>query len=310
MTVSTVSVIICCYTFERLQDLRAAVNSVLNQTIAPDQVIVSVDNNPQLVDALKTELPSSVLVVANDRFRGLSETRNVAISHATGSIIAFLDDDAIAAPGWLENILRAFHDPRVMAVAGESIPLWERGKSPQWFPPEYDFIIGCTAHKELIVQSNGEVRNVTGSNMAFRRQVFSQLGGWKRELGRGQTKTGGEEAEFCLRLKNAIPDARILYERAAFVRHKVSRERSTLKYVFGYAFNEGVVRAQMRKYALRSTGQPLEAERLFVRRLVFSAIPRRLKQIYRPSAFAQSLVIVVNTFLVALGYIRGRIMYR
>jgi len=309
MTASTVSVIICCFTFDRLQDLRAAVNSVLNQTITPDQIIVSVDNNPQLARALTRELPSSVLVVANDRVRGLSETRNVAIEAATGGILAFLDDDTIAEPNWLESIRRPFQDSNVMAVAGESIPRWERGEPPPWFPPEYDFIIGCTAHKRLTVQSDHEVRNVTGSNMAFRREVFAELGGWKKELGRGQTKTGGEEAELCLRLKNAIPGARILYERSAVVHHKVTRERSTFKYVFSYAFNEGVVRAQLRKHALQFTGQPLAAERLFVRRLICSVIPRNLKN-HQPAALAQILVILVNTALVALGYVRGRVTYR
>jgi GT2 family glycosyltransferase len=310
ITSPTVSVIVCCFTFDRLDDLRAAVNSVLSQTVTPDQIIVSVDNNPPLADALARTFPLSVLVIANDRVRGLSETRNVAIEVANGDILAFLDDDAVAEPDWLENILQAFETPDVMAVGGESVPVWERGAPPRWFPPEYDFIVGCTAHKRLIVRSDGEVRSVTGSNMAFRREVFSKLGGWKKELGRGQTKTGGEEAELCLRLKHDIPGARILHEARAVVRHKVGRERSTFKYVFSYAFNEGIVRAQLRRYTLRFMGQPLAAERLFVRRLMFSVIPGHVTKIYRPEILAQSVVIFINTVLVALGYARGRVMYR
>jgi GT2 family glycosyltransferase len=306
----SVSVIICCFSLDRLQDLRAAVESVVRQTVRPDELIVSVDNNPALVDALAAELPSSIDIVANERVRGLSETRNVALEAATCDIVAFLDDDAVAEPTWLESVLASFDDKDIMAVGGKSEPAWERGEAPRWFPPEYDFIIGCTDHKSLIVNGDREVRSVTGSNMAFRRDVFSKLGGWKKELGRGQTKTGGEEAELCLRLKAAIPEARIVYDDRAVVHHKVTRQRSTFRYVFTYAFNEGVVRAQLRKYASLFNGQPLAAERLFVRRLAFSVLPRRLTSFHRPAAIAQGLVIIVNTGLVALGYLRGRLIHR
>jgi GT2 family glycosyltransferase len=310
MAATTVSVIICCYTFDRLDDLREAIRSVVDQTIAPDEIVIAVDNNPDLFDALRDDLSPSIKLVLNDRVRGLSETRNVAIEAASASILAFLDDDVIAEPNWLEHMLRAFRDPDVMAVAGESTPLWERGAAPRWFPSEYDFIVGCTGHKKLIVRSDGEVRSVTGSNMAFRADVFSRLGGWRQDLGRGQTKTGGEEAELCLRLKSVLPGARIVYEPSAVVRHRVGRERSTLRYVFSYAFNEGIVRAQLRKYALAFDRQPLAAEHLFVQRLVLSVIPQRLRRISQAGAIAQTFVTVVNTMLIAAGYARGRLISR
>jgi cellulose synthase/poly-beta-1,6-N-acetylglucosamine synthase-like glycosyltransferase len=306
----TVSLVVCCYTFDRLEDSLAAVRSGFEQSIRPREVIVSVDHNADLAETLRERLPVEAVVLLNDGVRGLSETRNVAIARATGEIVAFLDDDAVADPRWLERLLEVFRDPRVVAVGGRSAAAWDRGEAPPWFPREYDFIIGCTDHKELVVKPGGEIRSVTGSNMAFRRAVFEALGGWRQDLGRGQVKTGGEEAELCLRIKSAMPGALILYVPSAVVRHKVNDQRATLKYVFTYCFNEGIVRAMLRTIASQFTGAPLEGERMYLRGLLLRSIPERLKRPYRPAAAAQLCVIVLNTLLVALGYARGRLIFR
>src|SRR5439155_542168 len=60
-----------------------------------------------------------------------------------GDVIAFLDDDAVAEPDWLETMLRAYGDGSVMAVGGRIEPLWAAGR-PGWFPPEFDWVVGCT----------------------------------------------------------------------------------------------------------------------------------------------------------------------
>lgn len=288
----------------------AAIDSALNQTATPHEVIVSVDNNPQLADELASSLPSSVVIVRNQGEPGESATRNVGIAKATGDIVAFLDDDAVAELDWLEKLLELFLNAEVMVAGGQSLPSWESGRAPRWFPTEYEFIIGCTGHLGLMITETREIRNPAGSNMAVRREAFDKLGGWKRELGRGQVKTGGGEAELCLRIKGAFPHSLVLHEPSAIVHHKVPRERATLRYVLPYAYHEGIVRAKLRKYALQYTERPLEGEGVYLRRLIDTAIPRRLKQFYRPASLAQLGVIVANTGLVALGYIRGRLTYR
>jgi glycosyltransferase involved in cell wall biosynthesis len=88
---TTVSVIICCYTEERLQDIREAVASVQSQTRQPEEIILAVDNNRALYERLKEEFAGQVIVVLNDTIRGLSATRNVGIAAAQGDLIAFLE---------------------------------------------------------------------------------------------------------------------------------------------------------------------------------------------------------------------------
>src|SRR4051812_14513435 len=255
------SVAICCFSVDRLQDTLASIESAKSQTLRPYEIIVSVDNNPELADRLTNLLGTSVTIVRNEGVRGTSANRNAAIARATGDVVVFLDDDAVAQSNWLEELLRPFADPRTMVVGGSSVPAWERGSAPPWFPEEFQFVFGCTGHMPLVVAEDRQVRNPAGSNMAVHKAAFDQLGPWSVELGRGQVGTGGEEAELCLRIRSAIPDALILHQASAVVHHKVPRSRSTFRYVLAYVYREGIVRALLRKRLARYTAGPLAGER-------------------------------------------------
>jgi cellulose synthase/poly-beta-1,6-N-acetylglucosamine synthase-like glycosyltransferase len=301
-----VSVIIPCHTSERLEDTRAAIASVLNQGLAPDEVIVAVDHNASLLEALRRLVPARVQFVANEGLRGASPTRNAGIRAATGDIIVNLDDDAVAHPDWLERLISAFQNPRVMGASGRVVPIWPSDKRPAWFPEEFEFMIGCTGHYTLIKQTNGEVRNVTGTNMAFRSEAFARAGLWKADFGRGNNKTGGEEAEFCLRIKKTIPDALIVFEPSARVYHRIHPQRARVRYMLTYAFNEGIVRSQLRRHLLHVSDRPLAGEYLFLRRILGRAIPARLRRLQDPASVAQLCIIVANVCLIGSGYVRDR----
>jgi cellulose synthase/poly-beta-1,6-N-acetylglucosamine synthase-like glycosyltransferase len=304
------SVAICCFSVDRLSDTLASIESAKHQTLQPYEIIVSVDNNPELADRLTSLLGASVNVVRNEGLRGTSANRNVAIAHATGDVVVFLDDDAVAESNWLEELLRPFADPRTMVVGGSSVPAWERGSAPPWFPEEFQFVFGCTGHMPLVVAEDRQVRNPAGSNMAVRKSAFDQLGPWSVELGRGQVGTGGEEAELCLRIRSAIPGALILHQSSAVVHHKVPRTRSTFRYVFVYVYREGIVRALLRKRLARYTAGPLAGERLYLHNLLHVSIPRRLRRFYDLRCLAELAVIIINMGLVGLGFLRGRLRYR
>ncbi len=311
-----ISVIICGYTMDRLKDIHEAVDSVLAQTHKPHEIVVAIDQNRELLERLKNELPPDVHLVLSEEAPGLSETRNRAIHASSGEIIAFLDDDAVAERTWLENLTPPFSDAQVMAVGGESVPVWPKDKPPFWFPLDFDFVIGCTNHKKLILQASGEIRNVTGSNMAFRKEVFQRVGFWETKLGRcemGRVRfnpSGGEEAELCLRIKNLIPEALIVFKAEAIVFHKVSPERTTLNYVFNYSFREGVTRAMINTIVSQYGHQPLAAENLFLRQLLFVSIPKRFARFYKVAPIAQIGVLVTNLFLMGTGYLLGKWQYR
>jgi len=311
------SVVIATYSSERLQDIREAVHSVLAQTLKAHEIIVGVDNNEGLFRRLRTEFPDQVSLVLNSGIRGCSQTRNTAISTSTGEVVASIDDDAVAEESWLENLLQPFEDPKVMAVGGRAVPTWPKNKPPFWFPEEFDFIIGCTGHKKLVIQPDGQIRNVTGSNMAFRREVFEKAGllstgfGRTGELGMSRlSAVGGEEAELCMRIRSKIPGSKIMCKPEAVVHHKVTPRRATLKYQFDFCLREGNTRAMLRRTAAQQHLGSMTAENVFLRRLLFRSIPHKLLHFYRPSNLARVGVITVNLFLMGTGYSLGRCFRR
>lgn len=123
------SVVICVYTEERWEDIRAAVESVENQRRRPYEIILVVDYNTDLHLRLKQEYPG-VTVVENTNEKGLSGGKNTGAATASGDIVAYLDDDAVAEPGWLEALEEGFQDPTIVGVGGQTRPPGPRGDVP------------------------------------------------------------------------------------------------------------------------------------------------------------------------------------
>src|SRR5690242_12289718 len=107
---SDVSVVICAYSDARWAALLAAVASVRQQTASPRELILVIDHNPNLLARARQALPE-VCVIENRAERGLSGARNTGLGLARADVVAFLDDDAVAAPDWLEQLLAGYADP-------------------------------------------------------------------------------------------------------------------------------------------------------------------------------------------------------
>lgn len=208
-----------------------------------------VDHNPALAQRAKESWPD-VVVVENTSKRGISASRNVGIAAAKAEIIAFLDDDALAAPTWLASMLRVYDDELPLAVGGDVQPLWQGGR-PSWFPREFDWVVGC-GYRGLPVRK-APVRNVIGTNMSFRKEVLELLGGFDTELGRVDSiPVGCDETELCIRARERWPSGRILYDPRIRVTHRVSHKRGTVRYFVSRCYGEGRSKAVVRERAARS----------------------------------------------------------
>ena len=179
-----VSVIICAYTYNRLNDIREAIYSILNQTYRNFEYIVTIDEDRNLYKSIKKEFGSisNVKILFNKKRIGLPASRNRGIETAEGEIIAFFDDDAIADKNWLEELVRMYKIKDAIAVGGKILPLWI-GKKPKFLPEEFYWLLGVTYRgfvDDLV--SIEEVRNTFTSNLSFRSEVLKSLGGFKSEL--------------------------------------------------------------------------------------------------------------------------------
>ncbi len=297
--------VICCYTLDRLDDIHAAIRSALDQTRKPDELLIAVDHNQDLLSRLQQDLGSSVSFVLNDGLQGLSETRNIATRAAIGDIVAFLDDDAVAEPDWLEKLVAPFSDARVAGVGGAAVPLWQNGHGPTWLPEELYWIVGCS-YKGMPVQ-DGRIRNPLGCSMAFRKDALGRAGMFEVYIGGiGQRLKGGEEAELCLRMANRIPECLVLYEPASIIHHKVPAARTTLKWAITKSYQEGVCKAKVDKFGQTQSREPLSTESSYLRHLLFQAVPGRLLHCYSLLSLLQAGAILLSVASAALGYLREK----
>jgi glycosyltransferase involved in cell wall biosynthesis len=231
--------VICCYTEQRWDDTLRAVSSVQSQQPPPCELIVVVDHNPVLQERLTAALPG-VVVAANHNEQGLSGARNTGVELACSDVVAFLDDDAAARPGWLAGLAHHYADPNVLGVGGGIEPEWVAGR-PRWFPPEFDWVVGC----DYTGQRIGIVRNLIGANASFRRELFDH-GGFTSGIGRSssvQRPVGGEETEFCIRSAQAHPGGYFVHDREAEVIHRVTPDRQTFSYFRTRCYSEGLSKA-------------------------------------------------------------------
>ena len=177
---ATVSVVICVYDAARWDSIRRVVASLGVQTHPVDEVIVVVDHNPDLFARVAGEI-EGVVAIENGNDRGLSGARNSGAAVAHGEFVAFLDDDAAAAPDWVERLVAACDGDSVLGAGGRSLPRWLERK-PSWFPEEFLWVVGCTYRG--LPEQTARVRNIYGGCFAIRRDALAELSGFRSEFGR------------------------------------------------------------------------------------------------------------------------------
>lgn len=242
MATTDISVIICAYTEDRWTDLVAAVESVRQQSAPVQEIIVVVDHNPALLERVRMQL-AGVITVENRQSPGLSGARNSGLAVAQGEIIAFMDEDAVAAPDWLEQLSAGYRHPPVSGVGGSIEPIWLNGR-PAWFPEEFNWVVGCTYRG--MPQTAAPVRNLIGCNMSFRRRVFERSGEFQNGIGRiGAHPLGCEETEFCIRASQSLAEDVFLYQPRARVYHRGPAGRACWRYFCRRCFAEGHSKAQV-----------------------------------------------------------------
>jgi glycosyltransferase involved in cell wall biosynthesis len=306
----SISVVICAYTLERWENLEHAVESVLAQTRPAIETIVVIDGNDELAGRAH-EAFTDVLVLPNAHEPGLSGGRRTGSERARGDVVAFIDDDAIADPDWLEQLSGVYADPNVLGAGGVIEPLWEE-PAPRWFPAEFNWVVGCTYAGMPVTR--GRVRNPIGANMSVRAAVLARTGAFDPRLGRvpGSKAVSGaaEETEFCVRASQLHPGHYWIYEPRARVRHSVPPQRASWRYFMRRCVVEGTAKAMLAHVAGADDG--LRTERRYVRSVLPRAVLRDLAaglrgrpdRLARAAAILAGLTITTGAYVCTLADLR------
>jgi len=298
-----VSVVICAYAERRWQQTRAALESALRQEPPPAEVLLVVDHNAELADRARREF-TSVSVLENAGTKGLSGARNTGLKAATQPVTAFLDDDAEARPGWLEQLVAPYSSPDVVATGGSVHPRWPATR-PGWLPAEFDWVVGCSYRG--LPETTGQVRNPIGANMSMQTDLALEVGGFDESVGRvGANTRGCEETELSIRLTASRAGSVILYVPAAGVDHHVAPERLTLSYFLRRCWHEGLSKADVVRLAGAAAG--LQRERRQTAVVIPAALLRELRRLAtgHVSAVARMSATIAGLTAASAGYFSGR----
>jgi len=296
-----VSVITCSHQINRYQNLVEAIESLVAQSYVDLELIVVVDGDRTLYEQIMKDNVPVDKVLLNETNIGLSESRNRGLNIASGELIAFFDDDAVADKNWIRELVRMYEEYDAIATGGKIIPLWI-GKKMDFLPEEYYWLIGVT-HKGFPEEIT-EVRNTFGSNIGFRADILRSLGGFEGELGLDASKRGafqGEEAELCIRMKQRFGKG-VMYNPDAIVKHKIIGRRVEIRFLLNRAFWQGYSKRVMEEISPNSLGE----EKSFLKNLIVESVPHRIRNMIQSpsiSSIEQFIFLFMLTLATGAGYI-------
>jgi glycosyltransferase involved in cell wall biosynthesis len=304
-------VVICTYTLERWELLVRAVESALAQTIAPQQLIIVVGHsapgeqhiNEELLARCRQEwgtgrADSSVeIVIVTRRFAGTKgSSLNTALLLTRAEIVAFLDDDAEAAPDWLERKLAVYSAyPEVVAVGGAPLPDYAAPR-PSWFPPDFDWVFGC--HYRSLPDRLAPIPHLIGTSMSARRDAILSVGGFHADW--------HDDMDLSHRIAHSFGPTAVCYEPRAEVRHYVPSDRLTWSYFWRRCFY--VNRSKVSAFANMGEAGNIGAELRFAVSMLLALGPALVAAVAgRPERLRQAVVAVAGVALAGCGYVAGRV---
>lgn len=212
---SVISVVVV--TFNRPNDLKETIISLLNQTVKPLEIIV-IDDGSTLSIRSNFESNNLKWIRFNEEM-GLSNARNYGVRISKADYIAFIDDDAVADKHWLEEIQKGI--AKAPVLGGPIRPIYQ-AQPPDWWDEE---VCGGSVG----IGNNYGV--IWGTNLVIKKEVFDAIGFFSSKIGRQKGKLlSSEETEFIDRARRKGFTSQFV--KTAIVYHKVSAKRMTLGYLF------------------------------------------------------------------------------
>lgn len=195
MTLQTPHLSVVIPTHDRPADLQLVIDALMAQEAdGISYEVIVVDNNSReetraVVDrALARGTPVPLRYVREPR-QGVSYARNTGVRVARSSLIAFLDDDGVPVPSWVREIKRALDEhPEVDCIGGRVRAVWST-PPPSWLTPAQSGPIAIQDRPDPAPCDRDHASAcLLSANLACRREVFEQVGGFSPLYPRNQDR--------------------------------------------------------------------------------------------------------------------------
>jgi glycosyltransferase involved in cell wall biosynthesis len=237
-----VSVVICSY--NRATYIGGALDSLYQQTASKDNFeVIVVDNNStddteQVVAKWRAENEEGHFRYSTETNQGASFARNTGAAAAKGQWLCFMDDDAVATPSYIENIIQHIHTkPEAIGFGGRIIPKYIPSE-PKWMSYYVSSLVGNFDYApNACAFENGKYP--IESNMIVKKDIYESIGGFNTALPGvvGTLRIGGEGKELFYKIL-ALGHT-IYYDPSICVHHVVEVKKLTLEYMYRVASGIG-----------------------------------------------------------------------
>ncbi len=242
-----ISVILC--TYNRSASLQRALESAsaLRLPGSVDWETVVVDNNSsdrtrEVAEAFCRRDPAHFRYLFEPK-QGKSNALNAGIRQTVGDILAFMDDDVIVEPTWLQNLTASLQGDGWAGAGGRILP--QRAfHPPRWLSFSARHGRDPFALFDLGPEAGTLNEAPYGTNMAFRRGMFEKYGMFRTDLGPCPgSEIRGEDSDFANRLLAVGEPLR--YEPSAVVYHEIPEWRVKKRYLLRWWFDKA--RSEIRR---------------------------------------------------------------
>ena len=265
------SVTACIVTHNRPHYVRSCLESLRQQTVGPDGFDIIVVDSCSRAD-VNAELGKLVADVPNAQLLridrpGASAARNLGAAASRADFLAYIDDDGLAMPDWIEQIQQVLMEQSAWpgVIGGRVLPVWE-APLPAWWPASLRGVLSI-----IEWEGQGEFRTSAvppglepyGVNMIVQRQPLLEIGGFAEKLGRfGGLLLSDEDVQVGWRLQDKGYSA--WYDSRVLVRHQIQAVRMRPEWLLERLYWQGASAVATR----RILGAPDKVWRELPRRLV------------------------------------------
>ncbi|WP_312111681.1 glycosyltransferase family 2 protein [Brevibacillus reuszeri] len=229
-------VAVCVLTYKRPDGLKRLLDGLSRQAFIKTQPsavqVVVVDNDPAAssvacCSSLQPGYPWK-LVWYNEKRRGISFARNraVALAWEKHDFIAFIDDDEVPEPSWLDELLAVQQMTQAAIVTGPVLPVYPEG-APAWSVKS-----GC--YERSRHPTGYALRLARTGNVLIQTEVFARIENWFDER---YALSGGEDTHFFMRVKALGFD--IVWADEAIVHEWLPLSRLKVSWLLQRAYRSG-----------------------------------------------------------------------